>query len=50
MATVTLRSDAFPVGTTVSIYPAGAQRVGQDPRGLRQRRRSRRLLSMLPVC
>jgi hypothetical protein len=33
MATVTLRSDAFPVGTTVSIYPAGAQRVGQDPAG-----------------
>jgi hypothetical protein len=33
MPTVTLRSDAFPVGTTVGVYPAGAQRVGQDPPG-----------------
>jgi hypothetical protein len=31
MATVTLaRSDAFPVGTTVGIYPAGAQRQGSS--------------------
>jgi hypothetical protein len=31
MATVTLaRSDAFPVGTTVGIYPAGAQRAGSS--------------------
>src|SRR5687768_5903004 len=32
MATVTLRrSDIFPVGTTVGIYPARAQRFGQAP-------------------
>jgi hypothetical protein len=31
MATVTLRSDQFPVGTTVGIYPAEAQRFGQAP-------------------
>jgi hypothetical protein len=29
--TVTLRSDAFPVGTTVGIYPPGSQRAGVDP-------------------
>jgi hypothetical protein len=34
MATVTIaRSDIFPVGTSVGIYPAGAQRVGQSPAG-----------------
>jgi hypothetical protein len=32
MATVTLRrSDLFPVGTTVALYPATAQRAGAPP-------------------
>lgn len=34
MATVTLRrSDIFPVGTSVGIYPAASQRRGQNPPG-----------------
>jgi hypothetical protein len=34
MPTVSIsRSDLYPVGTTVGIYPAGAQRVGQTPSG-----------------
>jgi L-aminopeptidase/D-esterase-like protein len=32
MATVTLnRSDLFPIGTSVGIYPAGARQSGQVP-------------------
>jgi hypothetical protein len=50
MPTVTLRSDAFPVGTTVGIYPPARSGSGRTRRGLRLPRRSRRLLSMLPVC
>jgi hypothetical protein len=34
MPTVSIaRSDLFPVGTTVGIYPAGSQRGGQTPAG-----------------
>lgn len=34
MPTVSIaRSDIFPVGTTVGIYPAGSQRPGQTPSG-----------------
>lgn len=34
MPTVTLRrSDLFPIGQSVGIYPAGAQRLGQTPPG-----------------